>query len=130
MGKSASGKGAGITVRWLPEPQQHDYPAALSYLSLLRPEKAAKELVKALKQAPMTSFAAKDVFRASGLALAGVSNSHVEQDRCRIRDGTPLSPILLVRDPALGRVIVADGYHRLCGAYSVDEGAIVPCKIV
>jgi len=29
-----------------------------------------------------------------------------------------------------GRVIVADGYHRLCAVYSYDEDAVIPCKIV
>jgi hypothetical protein len=29
----------------------------------------------------MMKFAAKDIFRASGLSLLGVSNSHVEKDR-------------------------------------------------
>jgi hypothetical protein len=27
-------------------------------------------------------------------------------------------------------VIIADGYHRLCAVYSVDEDALIPCKIV
>jgi hypothetical protein len=27
-------------------------------------------------------------------------------------------------------VVVADGYHRLCAVYQVDEDAWVPCKIV
>ena len=78
----------------------------------------------------MVQFKAKDIFRASQLSLLGVSNSHVEKDRKKIRAGTPLSPILLVRNPALGRVVVADGYHRLCAVYAFDEDAWVPCKIV
>lgn len=32
----------------------------------------------------MTKFPAKDIFRASGLSLLGVSNSHVEKDRAQI----------------------------------------------
>jgi hypothetical protein len=131
MAKAQSRKRVSVvSIRWLPQPQEHDYPAALSYLTLAHPEKSAREVVKTLKQAPMSSFAAKDILRASGLSQGGVSNSHVEKDRARIREGTPLSPILLVRDPALGRVIVADGYHRLCAAYSVDEDVLIPCKIV
>jgi len=27
-------------------------------------------------------------------------------------------------------VIVADGYHRLCAVYQIDEDAWIPCKIV
>jgi hypothetical protein len=75
----------------------------------------------------MTSFKAKDIFRASGLSLLGVSNSHVKKDRKKIRAGKKLSPLLLVRSQA--KVIIADGYHRLCSVYSFDEDADIPCKI-
>ena len=47
-----------------------------------------------------------------------------------IKDGEKLSPILLVRDSVNGKVIIADGYHRLCAVYSFDEDAVIPCKIV
>jgi len=117
-------------VSWLDAPEEHNYPAAASYLSLLRPPEEAAVLVQRLRAAPATSFKAKDIFRASGLSLLGVSNSHVEADRQKIAARKALSPILLVRDPALGRVIVADGYHRLCALYGVDEDAVVPCRIV
>jgi hypothetical protein len=78
----------------------------------------------------MTEFKAKDIFRASRLSLLGVSNSHVERDRQKIAKRTPLSPLLLVRDADAGRLIIADGYHRLCAVYSIDEDALIPCKIV
>ena len=54
----------------------------------------------------------------------------VEKERRRILGGEKLSPILLVRDVALGKVLVADGYHRLCAIYSLDEETTIPCKIV
>jgi len=78
----------------------------------------------------MSGFKAKDIFRASGLSLLGVSNSHVEKDRKKIRDGRKLSPLLLIRENGHGRVIIADGYHRLCAVYSLDEDALIPGKII
>ena len=72
---------------------------------------------------------AKDIFRTSGLSLLGVSNSQVEKDRGKIEAGNELSPLLLIRDALRGRVIIADGYHRLCAVYSFDEDAVIPCKI-
>jgi len=119
-----------IKIQWLPEPEDHDYPAAQSYLSLLYDEKTAAGYMEKLKRARISEFKAKDIFRASGLSLLGVSNSHVDKDRKKIRDGRKLSPLLLVRDTAHGKVIIADGYHRLCAVYSVDEDAMIPCKIV
>jgi hypothetical protein len=85
--------------------------------------------VKRLKRASVAEFKAKDIFRASGLSLLGISNTHVEKDRQKIQSGGGLSPLLLVRDPANGKVIIADGYHRLCAVYSYDEDAVIPCKI-
>lgn len=125
MAKSASSG----TVKWLGQPEEHDYPAAASYLSLLMPAEAVDAALRRLKAAPAAVFKAKDIFRASGLSLLGVSNSHVEADRQKIKSGKALSPLLLLRDPAHGRVIIADGYHRLCAVYSVDEDAQIPCRI-
>src|SRR5215510_305464 len=65
-------------VRWLDEPEDHNYPAALSYLSLIYDRKLALAIVGRLKRARHSEFKAKDIFRASRLSLLGVSNSHVE----------------------------------------------------
>jgi disulfide oxidoreductase YuzD len=117
-------------INWLAEPQEHDYPAAESYLNLLFDRKKVKEFVKKLKENKMSQFKAKDIFRASGLSLLGVSNSHVEKDKQKIVDGKSLSPILLVRDERNGKVVIADGYHRLCAVYSFNEDELIPCKIM
>jgi hypothetical protein len=119
-----------VQIQWLEEPEEHDYPAAQSYLTLVYEEKTAAGYLEKLKKAPVSSFKAKDIFRASGLSLLGVSNSHVEKDRKKVRDGRKLSPLLLVRENVHGKVIIADGYHRLCAVYSLDEDAVIPCKIV
>ncbi len=117
-------------IKWLNEPEEHDYPAALSYLRLLYEDNLANAYVEKLKQAPISQFKAKDIFRASGLSLLGTSNSHVEKDQKKIESGKELSPLLLVRDSSQSKLIIADGYHRLCAVYSYDEDAIIPCKIV
>jgi len=116
-------------IRWLDDSEPHDYPAAFSYLCLIYPPRRAKQIVSRLKSAGLSEFKSKDISRASGLPLLGVSNSHVEHDRERIKSGGSLSPILLVRDAGRGKVIIADGYHRLCAIYSFDEDAVIRCKI-
>jgi hypothetical protein len=118
-----------VKIQWLAAPEAHDYPAALAYLNLIYNDKLARGLIVALKSEPVMQFKAKDIFRASGLSLLGTSNSHVEKDRDKIRAGQPISPILLVRATGNGKVIIADGYHRLCAVYSFDEDALIPCKI-
>jgi len=114
-------------IKWLDEPSQSNYPAAQSYLTLVFSN--AAQIVERLKTVEVTQFKAKDIFRASGLSLLGVSNSHVKKDLSKIADGKALSPILLVRREG-EKVVIADGYHRLCAVYSLDEDASIPCKIV
>ena len=118
-----------MKIKWLSEPEAHDYPAARSYLSLIYDEKTAARLVKKLRRAAVSEFKAKDIFRASGLSLLGVSNSHVKADQQKIESGRGVSPLLLVRNSLIGKVFIADGYHRLCAVYSFDEDAVIPCKI-
>ena len=117
-------------IKWSAEPEDHDYPAAGAYLSLLYDELAAAQYVEQLRQAPMSKFKARDIFRASGLSLLGISNSRVEHDRKKVLAGQSLSPLLLVRATNNQKVIIADGYHRMCAVYSFDEDALIPCKIV
>jgi len=116
-------------ITWLAAPEDHDYPAAESYLALIFEEETARAYVRRLRKAKVSHFKSKDIFRASALPQLGVGNSHVQKDLKKIRRGTALSPLLLIRMPALGKVAVADGYHRLCAVYSLDEDAVIPCKI-
>ena len=117
-------------IKWLSEPEEHDYIAAQSYLTLLWDKKTAKAQVKALRRVGMSEFKSKDIFRAASLPLLGISNSHVKKDQLKIEARQKISPPLLVRDSANGRVVIADGYHRLCAVYSFDEDALIPCKII
>jgi hypothetical protein len=49
---------------------------------------------------------------------------------CKVGNLGRLSPLLLVRDTRTSKLIIADGYHRLCAVYMFDEDAVIPCKIV
>ena len=119
-----------VEIKWLSEPEEHDYPTALSYLSLVYDEQTATTYVSKLKRTSISEFKAKDIFRASGLSSLGISNSHVKKDQQKLQSGDELSPLLLVRDSVNGKVVIADGYHRLCAVYAYDEDAVIPCKIV
>ncbi|MDQ6900693.1 MAG: hypothetical protein M3072_14520 [Candidatus Dormibacteraeota bacterium] len=113
---------------WKDEPEAEDLPAAESYLSLLVRPIAAAKLVKALrKEQTLKHYAAKDILRASGLPLLGVDDSQVAADLEKVKSGKKLSPVLLVRGLPLW---VADGYHRVCASYYLDEKSQVPCRIV
>ncbi len=117
-------------IKWLPNVEDKDYPAAQSYLGLLHTDAEVIGLVNKLKAAKVIQFKAKDIFRASGLSLLAVTNYHVAKDEKKIKEGTALSPLLLVRDVPNGKLVIADGYHRLCAVYAADEDALIPSKIV
>jgi len=61
--------------------------------------------VRKLKRAATSEFKAKDIVRASGLSLLGVSNSRVARDRQRVKARQEL-------------------------VYAYDEDAVIPCRIV
>jgi hypothetical protein len=117
-------------IRWLPNVEAHDFPAAASYLSLIYDPRKVEAMIAKLKKAPVVQFKAKDIFRASRLGLLGISNWHVEKDRIKIRKKLSLAPLLLVRDKRNGHVVIADGYHRLCAIYETNEDAVISCRII
>jgi hypothetical protein len=119
-------------VSWKPEPQAHDYPAAAAYLSLIAAAAQVDDMVDRLKTGPLDYYKAKDILRAAALALLPTDDPHVASDLRKIAQSTHLSPVLLVRgDFSNGFPLqIADGYHRVCATYHVDENTDIPCRIV
>lgn len=127
-----SKKGDGpASVVWLPEPEEHDYPAAARYLALLTDDASAAAIVQSLRTAPVTHQLAKDILRASGLPLLTPENPHVAADLAKIAAGKKLSPVLLVRGDLDAGIPaqIADGYHRVCASYLTDENTDIPMKL-
>ena len=122
----------GSAVTWLRDPEDHDFPAAADFLSLLAHDDQRDAVVAALEAAPTVKAKAKDLLRASRLPLLPQSNVHVASDLAKIHAGKPLSPVLAVRgDLAAGRPLqIADGYHRVCASYYVDENTDISVRIV
>ena len=118
--------------RWKESPDDHDYPAAEDYLSLVITPAAAKALARRLRTAPLVHRKAKDLLRASALPLLAPDNFHVAKDLKKVAQGRLLSPVLCVRGMVRLHVplIIADGYHRICASYQLDEDADIPCRII
>jgi hypothetical protein len=119
-------------VLWGTEPDEQDYPAAEDYLALLATPAQVSEIVAALKAAPVVFKKAKDLLRASRLALLPADDAYVARDLKKIKKGKQLSPILVVRGDLTHDVAlqIADGYHRVCASYHTDENTDIPVKIV
>lgn len=116
-----------IKIAWRSKPVRHDYAAAETYLSLIFAPKITSDLVGRLRKAPIVRYMARDILRATSPSILGIKNS--DEERKDILGGAPISPVLLIRYGQIGTLIIADGYHRTCTIYSIDEDAIVHCKI-
>jgi hypothetical protein len=118
-------------VVWKDEPEEHDYPAAEAYLSLIADPQQAKNLAIRLQHAALVHQKAKDILRAARLDLLPTDNAHVAEDLAKIKEGKHLSPVLLIRgDIKAGTPMqIADGYHRVCASYHTDENTDIPCRI-
>ena len=112
---------------WLDEPEQHDFLAASDYLELLYPINEVSIIVNNLKETITIKKKVKDILRASQLPLLPKKNIHVAENLLKIKRDKKLSPILLLSD---GKLVIADGYHRVCAIYYVSEDQEVPCRLV
>jgi hypothetical protein len=113
---------------WLKDPQKHDYPAAIDYLELLVKPEEANEIVEKMKTAETITKKAKDILRASELPLLSRDNTHVRENLQKVKKGHKMSPVLLVR--LNSKLVVADGYHRVCAIYYLSEDENIPCRLV
>jgi hypothetical protein len=116
-------------AKWLIEPEDKDYAAAHSYLSLLLAPDSLGEAVARLRKASEGAWRAKDILRAASLPLLKAKQSNEVAEKLKhIANGRAISPILLIHD-GRGRLEIADGYHRACAAYLVDEDTQVPGRL-
>lgn len=118
-------------VAWKNDSDQHDYPAAEAYLSLLLRKKDVGVVLLSLRSARVGTQKAKDILRASALPLLSADDQHVAGDLEKIKKGDPLSPVLLLRGNfRLGVPLqIADGYHRVCAVFHFDQNVDIPCRI-
>lgn len=91
-----------VTVKWLDEPQDHDYPAAACYLSLIAGPTAVSRAVNALHESPTVTFTAKDLLRAAGLPLLPADDPDVAKELDRVRAGTAKAVTLRRKRPPGG----------------------------
>ena len=115
------------SVKWRKAPREDDYPRAESFLRLIYPPEKATELIQKLREAKLEHWTAKDIFRATGTRA---ETENLSEQKREIAQGELLSPILMVRQPTLGKLLVADGFHRLCAVHAIDEQAVIAAKLV
>ena len=121
-----------IGVKWKTEPDEHDYPAAANYLSLLATDRVVKKIVAELKNAPIVTYKAKDLLRSSRLPLLGLDDPRVRVDVVKVFNHVPLAPVLVIRGDFLRDIplTIADGYHRVCTSYHLADNTDIPCRVI
>lgn len=119
-------------ANWKEQPDDNDYPAAENYLSLIMSPASAKKVAARLRRARIEHWFAKDLIRASRLPILAADNYHVAKDLQKVKAGKKLSPVLLVRGRVDAEIplTIADGYHRICASYHLDEDTAIPCRMV
>jgi hypothetical protein len=114
-------------ISWLKEVADHDYEAAVSYLSLKYGKKQAGLIAGRIRKASLTMRRANDILRATGLPPLPLSDPGVRRDLLKLLNGEKLSPVLVYdQDPGAD---IADGYHRVSLAYNIDPFMDIPLKM-
>lgn len=132
LSAAATNEGTTSPITWLKTPADHDYAAAINYLSLVVDPLTAARIVDQFAGVGESYFKAKDIMRASRLALLPDDDPSVSRELAKIAAKEALSPILLIRGNFQDSrdTVIADGYHRACASYHLDEDQTVPVRIV
>ena len=119
-------------IEWKSAPKAKDYDGVRDFLSLLCSEADADALIDRLADADPIERAGKDLLRAAGMPLLTDDDPHVSDDLKDIKKGKALAPVLLIRGSLKKNhpLLIADGYHRICASYIIDEGAPISCRLV
>lgn len=113
-------------------PRQARLSGRRAYLGRLARRELGEVLTALLSQAPTVQHRANDLLRAAGLPLLDSGHPEVAKDLQKIAAGQSLSPVLLIRgDLTAGHPLqIADGHHRICASYAVDEETEIGCRLV
>ena len=113
----------GSYLKWKKDVAEHDYAAAVSYLSIRYGESKAQEVSAKLRKLPVITRRANDILRAVRRDALPLSDPGVLRDLKKVLAGERLSPVLVADAD------IADGYHRVSLAYALNPYADVPLKL-
>ena len=110
-------------ILWRDELKDAHIDDAVEYVSLFFQQDQLEGIAKKLKrhEKDLSSFKAKDLFRASGDIPLPETDIEVAGHLKKIREGTPLNPVILIT--LNDKLYIADGFHRICACYIVSSDA-------
>ena len=117
-------------IVWRKDAAEKNIHNAEEYMRLTFSKSDVEEAVKKFNEHKdhIEFFKAKDILRSSELELLPASDEEVKEKLERMKKGEEIHPVLLVRDKH--KLYIADGYHRVCAAYHLDEAEDVACVLV
>lgn len=110
-------------LHWKKDVAEHDYTAASSYLSIRFGQEHADKVAAKLRKLKITTRRANDILRATGREPLPLNDPGVLNDLKKVLSGEKLSPVLVSEGD------IADGYHRVSLAYSLDPYTDIPLKM-
>lgn len=116
-------------IQWLADASESDYAAAAHFLALIDKPKEVDKALAEMRAAATVEYKATDLLRAAQLEIPAADDRPTREQIKKIKKGQAVEPVLLVRAAALKKVIVADGFHRICAAYRIDPDVVVHCKL-
>jgi len=126
-GRPSEVEGEPLGLQWLDDVADHDFEAAVAYLTLKFDQKQARSAVSRLRKTEVTRRRANDILRACNLVPLPLDDPGVRRDLLDAVSGKRLSPVLVVSTGDGGDI--ADGYHRVSLAYHLDPFGDVPLRI-
>lgn len=108
---------------WGPS-KQEDFVAAQSFLGLLFPDTSATEIANQFIDIEVTIKNATDILRAAGYP---VPKEHEVENW--LNEDETLSPVLLARTLER-RLLIVDGYERLCESFELTKDREVPVRLI
>jgi hypothetical protein len=112
---------------WLRDVEDHDFDAALNYLSLRLKPGDARDVIREMRKAEVTLRRPNDILRASKLPALPMSDPGVHRDLMKLLHGEKLSPVLIM--DLVSGTDIADGYHRVSLMYNIDPFMYMPLRI-
>jgi hypothetical protein len=101
-------------INWADEPSADDISDANAFLMLIGS-------YVDWTQAAELFVPAKDILRASKLECLPKSNKGVQKYLEAIEDGEVISRVLLMQGDYLNPLVPAEGFHRTCACYILNE---------
>ncbi|HEX8786222.1 MAG TPA: hypothetical protein VF793_08575 [Telluria sp.] len=117
------------SIEWMDDAPESDYQSAAHYLALVETPKGVNQALAEMRRATIVEYKATDLLRAAKLAVPKSDDRPTRDQIKSIEKGEAVSPVLLLRVSALKKVIIADGFHRICAAYRIDPDVVLHCKL-